>query len=133
MNVHDSFSSEQNREKTAYDFSFTSLTGDKQLNLSDFKGKVILIVNTASKCGFTPQYEDLEKIYKDYKEKGFVVIGIPSNDFGSQEPGSNQEIAIFCQMNYGVTFPMAKKEKVSGDDAHPFYVWAKQELGFGTV
>lgn len=119
--------------QTAYDFSFNHLMEDKPLALSEFKGKVILIVNTASECGFTPQYEGLEKLYETYKDKGFVIIGVPSNDFGGQEPGSNQEIAKFCKINYGVTFPMASKEVVSGDDAHPFYQWARKTLGFGTA
>lgn len=119
--------------QTAYDFSFNYLMEDKLLQLSEFKGKVILVVNTASECGFTPQYEGLEKLYETYKDKGFVIIGVPSNDFGGQEPGSNQEIAKFCKINYGVTFPMASKEVVSGDDAHPFYKWARKTLGFGTA
>ncbi len=120
-------------EKTAYDFSFKTLIDGKILPLSDFKGSVILIVNTASQCGFTSQYEGLEKLYQNYKDKGLVIIGVPSNDFGSQEPGNNEEIANFCKLNYDVTFPMASKEKVSGDEAHPFYVWAKKILGFGTA
>lgn len=119
--------------QTAYEFSFNHLNEDKKLNLSDFKGKVILIVNTASKCGFTSQYADLEKLYKEYKDKGLVIIGVPSNDFGSQEPGTSKEIATFCQLTYDVTFPMTQKEKVSGDNAHPFYKWAKENLGFGTA
>lgn len=86
-------------------------------------------MNTASNCGFTSQYADLEKIYKEYKDKGLVIIGVPSNDFGAQEPGSNKEISNFCQLNYGVTFPMVNKEKVSQKDAHPFYIWAKETLG----
>lgn len=116
-----------------YDFSFTYLMGGEPLELSKFKGNVILIVNTASECGFTPQYEGLEKLYEKFKEKGLVIIGVPSNDFGKQEPGNNEEIAKFCKLNYGVTFPMASKEIVSGEDAHPFYKWAKKTLGFGTA
>ncbi len=127
-----SYRLETSSEKTAYDFSFNNLIGNKPLNISDFKNCVILIVNTASKCGFTSQYESLEKLYKFYKDKGLVIIGVPSNDFGKQEPGTNEEIANFCKLNYGVTFPMASKEKVSGDGKHPFYVWAKSQLGFGT-
>lgn len=133
MNINDVISSEKKIEKTAYDFSFISLNGNKKLRLVDFRGKVILIVNTASKCGFTSQYADLEKIYKEYKDKGLVIIGVPSNDFGGQEPATNNEIASFCQLNYGVTFPMTQKEKISGDDKHPFYVWAKNLLAFGTA
>lgn len=117
---------------TAYDFSFKTLIGEERLPLLKFKGQVVLVVNTASQCGFTPQYEGLEKLYQTYKDRGFVILGVPSNDFGSQEPGSNQEIAQFCKLNYGVSFPMAAKEVVSGDDAHPFYVWAYDSLGFGT-
>lgn len=116
-----------------YDFSFKTLSGQHPLPLSQYKGKVLLIVNTASKCGFTKQYAELEKLYEKYKDRGFVILGVPSNDFGGQEPGSNEEIANFCQVNFGVTFPMAAKEIVSGDQAHPFYRWAKQTLGFGTA
>lgn len=119
--------------KTANDFSFKKLMGEEPMPLEAFKGKVLLIVNTASQCGFTPQYEGLEKIYEKYKDQGLVVIGVPSNDFGAQEPGDNKEIANFCKLNYGVSFPMASKEVVSGDSAHPFYKWAKSELGFGTA
>ena len=116
----------------AYDFTFTSLTSDKPLALSDYRGKVIMVVNTASKCGFTKQYDGLEELYNKYKDQGFVIIGVPSNDFGEQEPGSKEEIASFCKKNFGVTFPMAGKEVVTGKDAHPFYKWAYNELGFGT-
>lgn len=118
---------------SAYDYSFQSLIGHHALPLSSFKGKVLLIVNTASKCGFTPQYASLEKLYDTYKDRGLVVIGVPSNDFARQEPGTEEDIAHFCQMNYGVTFPMTTKEIVSGKNAHPFYRWAKQKLGFGTA
>lgn len=120
-------------EKTAYDFTFRKLREEGTLPLKQFEGKVLLIVNTASHCGFTPQYEGLEKLYKAYKDKGLVVIGVPSNDFGAQEPGTGEEIATFCKINYGVTFPMAEKEVVSGAGAHPFYLWAKKTLGFGTA
>lgn len=133
MNVGTAIAAEKKMEKTAYDFTFIAVDEHKKLSLEDFKGKVILIVNTASKCGFTSQYADLEKLYKAYKDKGLVVIGVPSNDFGGQEPGSNKEISNFCQLNYGVTFPITQKEKVSGDNAHPFYIWAKEALGFGTA
>ncbi|MBM3610722.1 MAG: glutathione peroxidase [Alphaproteobacteria bacterium] len=119
-------------DKTAYNFSFKELVGGDMIRLKQFKGKVLLIVNTASECGFTPQYEGIETLYNKYKHKGFVVIGIPSNDFGGQEPGSKKEIADFCKINYGVTFPMTSKEIVSGNKAHPFYIWAKKILGFGT-
>lgn len=119
--------------RTAYDFSFSTLTGGKPLPLADFKGKVLLIVNTASKCGFTGQYEGLEKLYETYRDRGLVVIAVPSNDFGSQEPGTPEEIASFCKLNYGVSFPVTSKEVVSGSEAHPFYQWAKETLGFGTA
>lgn len=119
--------------KNAYDFSFKTLMGEKPMPLSQYKGKVILIVNTASNCGLTSQYAGLEKLYETYKNRGLVVIGVPSNDFGGQEPGNNKEISNFCKLNYGVTFPMTAKEIVTGDKAHPFYVWAKSELGFGTA
>ncbi len=92
-----------------------------------------MIVNTASHCGFTPQYTALEALYNKYKDRGFVIIGVPSNDFGGQEPGSNEEIAKFCKVNFGVTFPMTSKEVVSGDNAHPFFIWARNELGFGSA
>lgn len=117
----------------AYGFTFKTLIGQKPLPLAQFRGKVVLVVNTASQCGFTGQYAPLEKLYERYKERGLVILGVPSNDFGAQEPGSNEEIASFCKLNYGVSFPMAAKEQVSGDAAHPFYLWAKQVLGFGTA
>ena len=117
---------------TAYDFSFESLDGNP-LPLAQFRGKVLLVVNTASKCGFTPQYQGLEALYEKYKDKGLVIIGVPSNDFGAQEPGSATEIQQFCALNYGVTFPMTAKQIVSGDSAHPFYLWAHSVLGFGSL
>ncbi len=115
--------------KNAYGFTFQKLSSKDKLPLSSFKGKVVLVVNTASKCGFTSQYEGLQKIYDEFKSKGLVVVGVPSNDFGGQEPGTEGEIATFCKKNYGVTFYMTKKEIVSGDEAHPFYKWAKDTLG----
>jgi glutathione peroxidase len=93
----------------------------EQIKLSEYKGKVILIVNTASKCGFTPQYDGLEEIYQEYKDRGFVVLGFPCNQFGEQEQGSNDEIAQFCKINHGVTFPLFSKIEVNGDGAHPLY------------
>lgn len=116
-----------------YYFSFEKLNAPGLLNLADYKGKVILIVNTASQCGFTPQYKSLQSLYSHYKDKGLVVIGVPSNDFGAQEPGNDHDIAKFCELNYGVTFPLTAKQIVSGDGAHPFYIWAKKKLGFGTA
>jgi glutathione peroxidase len=103
-----------------YDFSAQTLTG-KARKMSDFKGSVLLVVNTASKCGFTPQYAGLEALYKKYKDKGLVVLGFPSNQFGEQEPGADTEIAEFCEMNYGVTFPMFAKVDVNGKSAHPLF------------
>ena len=126
-------SAAEDSSPNVYDFSFKTLVGGKPMPLSNYKGKVLLIVNTASQCGFTPQYEGLEKLYAAYKDKGLVIIGVPSNDFGAQEPGSSEEIAHFCKLNYGVSFPMASKEIVSGSDAHPFYKYAKKTLGFGTA
>lgn len=125
--------SDQPQVGSAYDFSFTSLSGGKAIPLSDYRGKVLLIVNTASQCGFTSQYEALEALYKKYKDRGLVVIGVPSNDFGNQEPASGEEIAHFCKLNFGVSFPMTSKQALSGQDAHPFYAWARETLGFGTA
>ncbi len=119
--------------KNAYDFSFKELAGGADMPLKKFEGKVMLIVNTASKCGFTGQYAGLEKLYKQYEAQGLVVIGVPSNDFGGQEPAGNSEIVEFCKFNYGVSFPMTEKVAVSGDNAHPFYAYAKEKLGFGTA
>lgn len=107
--------------KTIYDYKVEGLEGGT-INFADFKGKKILIVNTASKCGFTGQYEGLEKLYKSHKDK-LVIVGFPSNDFGKQEPGKNEDIAEFCQKNYGVTFPMASKIAVKGDSIAPIYHW----------
>ena len=115
--------------KTAYDFTLVSLLGGKPLPLSLFKDKVVLVVNTASKCGFTSQYEGLQKLYDAYKDRGLIVLGVPSDDFGHQEPGTEEDISSFCQLNYGVTFPMAAKVDVTGRAAHPFYQWARSELG----
>lgn len=119
--------------QSAYDFSFSQLQSEEPLKLSDYKGKVLVIVNTASECGFTKQYTELEELYKKYKDQGLVVIGVPSNDFGGQEPGTSEQIATFCQLNFGVTFPLTKKEKVLGKDAHLFYLWAKNKLGVLTA
>lgn len=110
---------------TALDFDATSL-GGKPLQLKEFAGKVMLIVNTASECGFTPQYEGLEALYRNYRNRGFVVLGFPCNQFGSQEPGSATEIGNFCEKNYGVSFPMFEKIDVNGEGAHPLYQWLKK-------
>ena len=121
-----------NYEKLAYDFAFKDLDGSI-ISLSNFKNKVIVIVNVASKCGFTNQYEDMEKIWDKYKSKGLVIIGVPSNDFGSQEPGTASEIKNFCEAKFGITFPMTEKVIVKGDDAHPFYLWAKENYGKSAI
>lgn len=118
--------------QTAYDFSFTQPNGEA-LKLSTFAGKVLLIVNTASECGFTKQYTGLEALYNKYKDRGLVILGVPSNDFGGQEPGTDAQIQEFCQLNFGVTFPILSKEIVKGKNAHLFYAWAKKKLGFGTA
>jgi glutathione peroxidase len=111
---------------TAFDFDATSITG-APAPLAEHKGKVVLIVNTASACGFTPQFEGLEALWKTYRDRGLVVIGFPSNQFGAQDPGSNGEIAQFCQKNYGVDFPMMSKVNVNGGDAHPLWQWLTAE------
>lgn len=105
--------------KTIYDYKVEGLEGN-EINFADYKGKKILIVNTASECGFTPQYADLEELHKKYNDK-LVIVGFPANNFGGQEPGSNEEIATFCERNYGVTFPMAAKVSVKGDDIAPIF------------
>ena len=107
-----------------YDFDATALDG-KEVDLDDYRGKVVLVVNVASKCGFTPQYEGLEELYRQYKDKGFEILGFPCNQFGAQEPGDAAEIANFCSTTYDVTFPMFAKVDVNGDDAHPLYKWMK--------
>jgi glutathione peroxidase len=112
--------------QTIYQFKVTDLYG-KKFDFSTLKGKKILIVNTASECGLTPQYKDLETIYKNYKDLNFVIVGFPANNFGSQEPGSNEQIAKFCQMNYGVTFPMMSKISVKGKDIHEVYKFLTQK------
>lgn len=116
----------------AYGFSFTSIV-DEPVKLSDYKGKAILIVNTASKCGFTKQYEGLQRLYETYQNRGLVIIGVPSNDFGGQEPGTEAEIKQFCEGVYKITFPLMSKEKVSGKDAHPFYKWAAAQKRGGLI
>lgn len=110
-----------------YDFKLTTLDG-KPFSLADYKGKKILIVNTASACGFTPQYADLEALYEKYKGK-LVIVGFPANNFGGQEPGSNTEIQTFCKKNYGVTFPMSEKVSVKGEDIHPLFKYLTDEAG----
>ena len=111
---------------TAYDFTAKDITG-ADVPLSAFEGKALLIVNTASKCGFTPQYDGLEALHRDLGDKGLVVIGFPCNQFGAQEPGNADEIAEFCKVNFGVTFPLMAKVDVNGDDASPLFDWMKSE------
>ena len=109
-----------------YDFSALSISG-QQADLSTQRGKVLLIVNTASACGFTPQFAGLEQLWEDYRDRGLVVVGFPSNQFGAQDPGSNDEIASFCSLNYGVNFPMMAKVDVNGAQAHPLWKWLTAE------
>ncbi len=112
--------------RSVYDFEAVSIDG-QPAQLASQRGKVLLIVNTASACGFTPQFAGLEQLWQDYRDKGLVIVGFPSNEFGGQDPGSNEEIASFCQRNYGVSFPMMAKVKVNGADAHPLWQWLTAE------
>jgi glutathione peroxidase len=112
----------QAQNKSFYDFTVTDIDG-KEFKLSELKGKKVMVVNTASKCGYTPQYEDLEKLYETYGGEKFTVIGFPANNFMSQEPGTNEEIKQFCSTKYGVSFPMMSKISVKGSDIHPLYSW----------
>ena len=111
---------------TVYDYKASNIRGE-EISLADFEGKVLLIVNTASKCGFTPQFEGLETLYKDLEPNGLMVLGFPCNQFGSQDPGDNGEIQEFCQLNYGVSFPMFSKIEVNGKDTHPLFKYLKKE------
>lgn len=113
---------------TLQDFSATTLDG-QPIDLSTYAGTVVLVVNTASQCGFTPQYQGLQELYETYGDQGFTVLGFPCDQFGHQEPGDEAEIGAFCQKNYGVTFPMMSKVEVNGDGAHPVYVWLRSEKG----
>lgn len=113
---------------TAHAFSFEAIDGGP-LPLSTFAGKTVLVVNTASMCGFTRQYQGLQDLYEAYRDKGFVVLGAPSNDFGGQEPGKEADIKKFCEVNFNVNFPLTEKVAVRGASAHPFYVWARETLG----
>ncbi|MCH7342626.1 glutathione peroxidase [Pelomonas sp. CA6] len=108
------------------DFQAQTIDG-RPADLAQYRGQVLLIVNTASECGFTPQFKGLEQLWRDYQGRGLVVLGFPSNEFGGQDPGSNDEIASFCEMNYGVSFPMMAKVKVNGEQAHPLWQWLKAE------
>ena len=115
----------------AYDYTFNSIDGSK-IELKDFKDKVIVVVNVASRCGYTPQYDGLQKLWVDYETKNLVVIGVPTNNF-KQEPGTNKEIKNFCETNFGINFPMTEKIDVIGKNAHPFYKWAKENHGIGAI
>ena len=119
-------------DKLFFDLSIKSIDNDL-INLSEYKGKIILLVNVASKCGFTKQYSGLQTLYESYKEKNFIIIAIPSNQFGGQEPGSNKEIKEFCETNFNITFPITSKVDVKGDKAHPIYLWAKENFGNSAV
>jgi glutathione peroxidase len=121
-----------NYDKLAYDFNFKDLDG-ADLKLNEFKGKVIIVVNVASKCGFTKQYDDMQKVWEKYQSKGIIMLGVPSNDFGSQEPGNNEDIKNFCEAKFGISFPMTEKVKVKGEEAHPFYLWAKKNHGKSAI
>lgn len=113
---------------SAHDFEFLTVTGEA-LPLSRFAGKPVLIVNTASRCGFTPQYRELQGLWERYRTRGLTVIGVPSNDFGAQEPGTEEEIVAFCEINYSVSFPLTAKQQVVGGEAHPFYLWIGETAG----
>ena len=119
-------------EKIFFDLNIKSLDG-KNIELSEFKNKAVLVVNVASNCGFTKQYSDLQKLWETYKEDGLIVLGIPSNQFGGQEPGTNDEIKKFCEVNFNVNFPMTNKVDVKGENAHQIFVWAKENYGKSAV
>jgi glutathione peroxidase len=113
---------------SAHEFSFRTIDGDP-LPLTSFRDRVVLVVNTASKCGLTPQYDGLERLYSEYKDRGLVVLGVPCNQFAGQEPGTEAEIKDFCETRFNVDFPLTSKVDVKGDEAHPFYRWAEDQLG----
>tara|TARA_B100002049_G_C15954228_1_gene321783 strand:+ start:205 stop:726 length:522 start_codon:yes stop_codon:yes gene_type:complete len=119
-------------EKIFFDLNIKSLEGTN-IELSEYKNNAVLLVNVASNCGFTKQYADLQKLWDTYKDKGLIVIGVPSNQFGSQEPGTNEEIKKFCEVNFNVNFPMTDKVEVKGENAHPIYLWAKENFGKSAV
>ena len=118
--------------KLAYDYKFNDIDGN-DLNLNKFKNQVIVVVNVASQCGFTKQYEDMQKVWVKYQDKAVVMLGVPSNDFGKQEPGSSEEIKNFCEAKFGITFPMTEKVSVKGENAHPFYIWARKNHGKSSI
>ena len=115
----------------AYNYDFVGIDGNT-IKLSDYKDKIIVVVNVASRCGYTPQYEDLQSLYTNYKNKNLVVIGVPTNNF-KQEPGSNDQIKDFCETNFGITFPLTEKINVIGAKSHPFYKWAKDDFGISAI
>mgnify|MGYP006188275041 FL=1 len=119
-------------EKLFFDLNIKNING-KELNLSKYKNKTVLLVNVASNCGFTKQYSELQTLFDTYKEKGLVVIGVPSNQFGGQEPGTNEDIKNFCETNFNITFPMTDKVDVKGDNANELYLWAKKNYGKSTI
>ena len=118
--------------KKLYDIEIESITGET-ISLNKYKGKTILLVNVASNCGFTKQYDDLQKLWEKYREKDLIVIGMPSNQFGGQEPGSNTEIKDFCETNFNINFPMTSKQDVKGENAHEIYKWAKKNYGKSAI
>lgn len=120
-----------NYTNLVYEYKFNNIDGD-EIKLDDYKGKIIVVVNVASRCGYTPQYDGLQKLWTEYKERDLVVIGIPTNNF-KQEPASNEEIKDFCETNFGISFPMTEKIDVIGKNAHPFYKWAKENYGIGAI
>ena len=119
-------------KKLAYDYKFNDLDG-REINLNEFKSKVIVVVNVASQCGFTNQYEDMQKVWENYQNNGVVMLGVPSNDFGKQEPGTSEEIKNFCEAKFGITFPITEKVSVKGENAHPFYIWARENYGKSAI
>ena len=119
-------------EKIFFDLNIKSLEGTN-IQLSEFKNKAVLVVNVASNCGFTKQYSDLQKLWDKYRNRGLIVLGVPSNQFGGQEPGTNEEIKKFCEVNFNVNFPMSAKIEVKGENAHPLYLWAKKNFGKSAV
>jgi len=122
------FGGNQAMAESAHDFTFDAIDGGS-LPMSGYEGKAVLVVNTASFCGYTPQYEGLQSLWSEYRDQGLVVLGVPSNDFGAQEPGTANEIKDFCETNFDVDFPLTAKQVVKGGDAHPFYQWAAAEKG----
>ena len=119
-------------KKLAYDFKFEDLDGST-LSLSEYKNKIIVVINVASKCGFTNQYEDMQEVWVKYQKNDVIILGVPSNDFGNQEPGTNEEIKNFCEAKFVITFPMTEKVSVKGSEAHPFYKWAKENYGKSAI